>query len=961
MMTACGSDSLPGDVTESSELAAPSAGPATENPEPIPKELRAAYIAAVQAGASEAYAPVAVGPARFAMENPTQRLTAVLERAGVVVLSSGQAWSLSMRTAALGCEGSVAALPDAEPDAVESDSKRVRYVRENLEEWYLNGPLGLEQGFVVAQAPACRGTKVIGLELGGDLHAELDDADGDGRGDALRLVDAEGRRALSYTDLFVRDATGKVLSAWLSLEGGQVAIHVDDEGAAYPIEVDPLIANQQAKLVASDGAVGDYFGASVAIAGDTAVVGAAGDDIDWRGSQGSAYVFVRSGTSWVQQAKLVASDGESPDEFGASVAIAGDTVVVGAQYSDIDLSASQGSAYVFVRTGTSWTQQAKLVASDGEGLDRFGVSVAIAGDTAVVGAVDDDGRMSHGHGSAYVFVRSGASWTQQAKLVASDGAGGDYFGVSIAIAGDTAVVGAMDDTIDGRSHQGSAYVFVRSGTSWTQQAQLVASDGAVWDQFGVSVAIAGDAVVVGARLDDVDGRADQGSAYVFVRSGTSWAQQAQLVASDGAAGDYFGSSVAIVGDTAVVGAVDDETDGRDQQGSAYVFVRSGTSWAQQAHLVASDGAAGDYFGGSVALAGNTAIAGAMIDDDARGSVYAFILSAGVGTPCTSGAQCATGLCVDGVCCDTACGGGVPSDCQACSVAAGAAESGICGLVAAGAECRGAAGACDVAEACDGASDTCPVDARMAAGTECRVSAGDCDVPEACDGVADTCPTDATAPSGTLCSDGICVDGTCMSGPGGGGPGGGGPGGGGPGGGGPGGSGVGGGGPGGGGPGGSDVGGGGPGGGGPDGSDVGGGGPGGGGPDGNGGGGSGPGGGGSGGSDVGGSGPGGGGPGGGDSGGGGPGGGGPGGGDSGGGGPGGGDSGGGGGASGGGGPGGNGVGGSGAEPDQNSPSGESSCDCGVAGTPTRGSSRAWGLFGLGLLALRRRCVTRGNRS
>ena len=230
-----------------------------------------------------------------------------------------------------------------------------------------------------------------------------------------------------------------------------------------------------------------------------------------------------------------------------------------------------------------------------------------------------------------MFTRSGTSWSQQAQLTAGDGAAGDYFGYSVALAGDTALVGAYADDVGATDDQGSAYVFTRSGTSWSQQAQLTAGDGAAGDCFGYSVALAGDTALVGAYVNDVGAAVDQGSAYVFTRSGATWSQQAQLTAGDGAAGDYFGYSVALAGDTALVGAYLNDVGANADQGSAYVFTRSGATWSQQAQLTAGDGAAADDFGHSVALAGDTALVGAVADDVGaaadQGSAYVFLLDA----------------------------------------------------------------------------------------------------------------------------------------------------------------------------------------------------------------------------------------------------------------------------------------------------------------------------------------------
>jgi hypothetical protein len=335
---------------------------------------------------------------------------------------------------------------------------------------------------------------------------------------------------------------------------------------------------QQQKLTAADGAADDFLGQSVAISGDTLVVGSQLDDVGATTNQGSAYVFTRSGGVWTEQQKLTAADGIVSDRMGASVAIDGDTVVVGVHLeAESPDPPNRGAAYVFTRSAGVWTQQAKLLAADGAEADFFGISVALEGDTAVVGAYGDDdvvgGSPTMRRGSAYVFIRSGTVWTEQQKLVAADGVDNDQLGQWVALSGDTVVAGAYDDDVGANVDQGSAYVFTRSGGVWTQQQQLTAADGAAGDQFGGSVAVVGDTAVVTASSDDVGANVDQGSAYVFTRSGTVWTQQQQLTASDGAAGDAFGASAAISGDTAVVGAYTDDVGANTDQGSAYVFTR----------------------------------------------------------------------------------------------------------------------------------------------------------------------------------------------------------------------------------------------------------------------------------------------------------------------------------------------------------------------------------------------------
>jgi len=369
------------------------------------------------------------------------------------------------------------------------------------------------------------------------------------------------------------------------------AAALQGEAAIQQLKTDGGYASLAAAM-AADAAAGDQFGAAVALSGNTAVIGAPFDDVTGV-DEGSAYVFVRNGASWSLQQKLNTTDGAANDGFGFSVVLSGDTVVVGALFDDIGTTADQGSAYVFTRSGTVWTQQQRLTANDGAANDHFGASVALDGDTVVVGAQLDTNGANGFQGSAYVFTRGGTVWTQQQKLTAADGAAADFFGHSVALSGDTVVVGAFADKIGVNGGQGSAYVFTRGGEVWMLQQKLTASDGAAFDGFDSSVALSGDTVVVGAGSDDFGLNRNQGSAYVFTRSftpsGAAWTQQQKLIASDGAAGDQFGASVALSGDTVVVGADGDDIGANGSQGSAYVFTRGGAVWTQQQQLTASDG------------------------------------------------------------------------------------------------------------------------------------------------------------------------------------------------------------------------------------------------------------------------------------------------------------------------------------------------------------------------------------
>ncbi len=374
---------------------------------------------------------------------------------------------------------------------------------------------------------------------------------------------------------------------------------------------------QQALLTASDAAAKDFFGTAVSISGDYALVGAGLDDDlgDW---SGSAYVFHRTGTAWIQQAKLTAADGAANELFAyGSVSLSGDYALIGAHYDDAS-GPQSGSAYVFARSGTSWVQQAKLVPSDGAAYDFFGTSLCISGDYALVGAHSDD----LSKGSAYIFHRVGSTWTQQAKLTAAVRQQGAAFGASVCLDGDYALIGASRD-----SSSGAAYVFRRSGSAWTQIAKLTPSDGASHDWFGVSMSLRGNLALIAARGDD-DRGSDSGSAYVFTRTGSAWAETAKLTASDGAPNDNFGVGVAIDGDDALV-----SSHRGDYSAWIYHFHWNGSAWAEVGRINAPPGAEHTSFGYEIAMDGGTAILSAVGTDlpGADNAGAAYILTPEPGT------------------------------------------------------------------------------------------------------------------------------------------------------------------------------------------------------------------------------------------------------------------------------------------------------------------------------------------
>ena len=354
------------------------------------------------------------------------------------------------------------------------------------------------------------------------------------------------------------------------------------------------------KLVASDGASGNYFGDSIAISGDAVVVGAPGEGV----GKGSAYVFKRTATGWAQDVKLVASDGASGDWFGDSIAFSGDAVVV----------RTEGSAYIFQRTATGWLQNAKLLISDANTYFAYDNSVAISGDVVIVGAPGEDVQK----GSAYVFKRTATGWVQDVKLVASDGTAGDWFGACVAVDGDTAVVGAFGSA-DGL---GAAYVFRHATTGWYQETKLFANDSVNGDWFGGAVAICQDVVVIGASATGA-GPLSTGFAYVFRRTSSGWTRECKLIPSDPSAGQQFGESVAISRETIIVGA---PNKGNEGTGSTYVFEHGNTGWIETRKLTPTHSTPYTWLGFSVAITGNTVAIGAPFFYLESGSAYVIELA-----------------------------------------------------------------------------------------------------------------------------------------------------------------------------------------------------------------------------------------------------------------------------------------------------------------------------------------------
>jgi hypothetical protein len=625
--------------------------------------LRPALALLLATGAAPATAQAPTSDARWWARNDAQGLDVRHDPSGFRVTPADGAWSWGLELSRWGRAASPAR-------AVPAGGACLTLRRAGgLDEWLVNDERGLEHGFTLRLRPAGDEPLRLTLAVRGGLEPRVDPG-----GLGARFLDARGLSAVTYTGLAAFDADGARLDARLALEAGALVLSVDERDARYPLTIDPLI--QQAYLKASTPGLYDGFGEAVAVSGDTVVVGSPREDSGSTGvngpegnhgvgDSGAAYVLVRSGGAWSQQAYLKASNTTAEDSFGEAVAISGDTIVVGAPEEDSDATGVNGdqsnddahlagAAYVFVRDGTTWSQQAYLKASNTELLEAFGRAVAISGDTIVVGAPEEDSDATGVDGdqasnaatlagAAYVFRRSGTTWTQEAYLKASNTGDRDLFGFAVAIDGDTIVVGAQledsaatgvggDGTDDSADSAGAAYVFTRSGTTWSQQAYLKASNTGAGDVFGEAVAVCGDTVVVGANLEDSaatsidgdgsdDGAQSAGAAYVFRRDAGVWSQVAYLKAWNAAPSVRFGGSVAVSGNAVLVGASEEHSPARGLNGSqvlpyafrsgaGYLFVESGSGWVHDTWLKASNADAGDAFGTAVGVSGDTLIVGA---------------------------------------------------------------------------------------------------------------------------------------------------------------------------------------------------------------------------------------------------------------------------------------------------------------------------------------------------------------
>ncbi|HEY3256723.1 MAG TPA: FG-GAP repeat protein, partial [Polyangiaceae bacterium] len=657
---------------------------------------RARRLTALQADANPAYRARQLGPGVWSASHPQMQLSTRFEAGRVSLLAARSSREpgtpLELATAAWGCENALQALPNAPPVPSKLHPGAIEYQHADFDEWYMPGPAGLEQGFTIRALPACaaRGAPLqIRLAWAGEAIRK----NADESADSEALLAAPGSRTVHYGAAFAEDATGKEASVRIRTGPG-LTLELDVRGAELPISVDPLAWVEQQKLTASDGSPGDFFGKALAISGDTLLVGAYGDD-DQGTDSGSASVFVRAAGAWSLQQKLTASDGAAGDHFGYAVALSGDTAVVGAPLAD-GAAVDSGAAYVFARSGGVWTMQAKLLASDAAANDHLATSVAISGKVLVLGAPFKQRDGASEVGAAYVYSQDGGSWAEKAKLLPTSSAG-DHNGTAVAISGNNLALG----TARANGYTVSFYAF--DGSSWVAAGNTSSSNASL-GYYGSALAISDTYTVIGNYAHPLGPSAINGT--VMVISNAMHSQQATLRANDGSVNDLFGSAVAISdANVILVGSPQDDDQG-DDSGSAFAFSLSGNTWSQQQKFLASDGKAGDGFGSAVGISASAAVLGAWQGKTASGagSVYAESL-AQTGAACAQASECASGFCVENVCCASACSGVCQSCLQKNKTANGGGD-GVCGSARINTDPRDScpeaeAGSCGLTGVCDG--------------------------------------------------------------------------------------------------------------------------------------------------------------------------------------------------------------------------------------------------------------------
>ncbi|UZR29742.1 InlB B-repeat-containing protein [Methylococcus mesophilus] len=551
---------------------------------------------------------------QYAAVNQQNQLALAFDGQSIDLVPSGgqPGWRLGLWLEGYGIAGRIEPVGRAD---VAANGRRLEYRRGAVTEWYENRDVGVEQGFTLARPPRS-GEAAIELRLGtrGGLQAVLGK---DGKSAEFR--DASGRSVLDYRDLSVVDAHGKALPAYLKADGSQLTIAVDTRDAAWPIVVDPLIVRLETTLTAPDSVQKRNFGQSVAVSGDTAVVGAPFDTILGKKQAGSAYVFIRKGAVWSLQGKLTSGD-DTETFFGGAVAIDGDTLVVGAPGNypgSMPENKPFGAAYVFKRIGTRWLQKGKLIAWNRVRDSGFGRSVSISGDTVATVAWGRRGN------ATYVFVKhEGQDWTDQSETAKFSG------GRAVALSGDTLAVGIPDE--------GAIRVYVKPEGGWTDDvvpAVLRAADlsDGIFGYFGIDIGISANTIVTGATFE---GDRHEGAVYVFEKPAGGWVdatQTAKLTMSDRKDSGQLGQAVAISGDTVVATT---SASINEAWGAAYFYTKPSGGWVDSTETIKELNKGNCFFGMSAAIAGDSAV----VSCSERAYVYRLHTSPAQVPPVPPGAQ-----------------------------------------------------------------------------------------------------------------------------------------------------------------------------------------------------------------------------------------------------------------------------------------------------------------------------------
>jgi hypothetical protein len=647
------------------------------------------------------------GPLRLATDAGGD-LRSEFSRVGASVTAPERgAWAFRPSPWGLGCDAALEPLEPLGDAAPVARGARVVYERPELDEWYERTPRGLEQGFTLASPPPCRrsGGKGVVIAFGAGLSAVVRE-----RGREAALRDASGKEVLRYADLSVVDAAGRALPAVMEARGSGLAVRFDDDGAVYPVVVDPLMWTPVQQLADDDASsTPDFFGEAVAVNGDTIVVGSGST---FAGVGGTARVFARSGTTWSLQQELTVTD--QNELFGTVVALGGNTVLV----TSYAFGNEEGTVHGFVRSGTTWTESFQIAYPQPTACGEFRASLAFDGATLVVGAT----------GVGYVFVSSDGQWMPQSSLVVAPSSTGcaGALGAAVALDGDSAIVAASE----------AASVFARTGDTWTLQQHLDPPAGGSCGFWGASVAIARDTVLIGVTDTD-EVCPTRGLVSVWRRTGKRWIEVQQLAPP--APSGSFGTSVSLIDGVALVGDPypSAETPGT---GVVYAYASNGGMFSSSQTLLPKGATPGNAFGSALASQGGTLVVGAP------GAGAAYVM-AGNGQPCSTGAECGTGNCVDGVCCQVpACPGEGPCNsserCQA--------GTGTCSTTPfpAGTPCSP-----------DGCSNgTCAEGVCSAPATICAPVDG-CHEFGVCDPANGGC-SNPPKPDDAPCPGGVCLDGVC---------------------------------------------------------------------------------------------------------------------------------------------------------------------------------------------------------